>query len=185
MGLFQLEPGQWQFKPLQVSTVSASVISSVGIGEHVGSVVKMEPLSVKEIEERIAQRLEARKKKDFAKADEIRKSLAADGIIVEDKPTAPAAGNADQPELPYGLHAVREALRAGTRPLQRLLVLREDRQFADLVQQARSQHIPVHIEPPAAFDRLVPDQRHQGVIAFIAAKAYCSTDEILEHARRP
>jgi 23S rRNA (guanosine2251-2'-O)-methyltransferase len=79
---------------------------------------------------------------------------------------------------------VREALRAGSRPLQRLLVLRTDRQFADLVQQARSQHIPVHIEPPAAFDRLVPDQRHQGIIALIASKAYCSTDEILEHARR-
>lgn len=86
LGLFQLEPGQWQFKPLKVSAVSASDISSVGIGEHVVSVVKMEPLSVKEIEERIAQRLEARKKKDFAKADEIRKSLAAQGIIVEDKP---------------------------------------------------------------------------------------------------
>ncbi|HET6678226.1 MAG TPA: 23S rRNA (guanosine(2251)-2'-O)-methyltransferase RlmB [Nitrospira sp.] len=84
----------------------------------------------------------------------------------------------------YGLHAVREALRAGTRPLQRLLVLRTDRQFSDLVHQARSQHVPVHIEPPAAFDRLVPDQRHQGIIAFIAAKGYCSTDEILEHARR-
>ena len=42
----------------------------------------------------------------------------------------------------------------------------------------------MHIEPPAAFDRLVPDQRHQGIIPFIAAKGYCSTDEILEHARR-
>jgi cysteinyl-tRNA synthetase len=41
---------------------------------------------VEQIEERIAQRLEARKKKDFARADEIRKSLAAQGIIVEDKP---------------------------------------------------------------------------------------------------
>src|SRR5688572_12244045 len=44
--------------------------------------------------------------------------------------TAPAAGSADQPELLYGLHAVREALRAGTRPLQRVLVLRTDRQFS-------------------------------------------------------
>jgi 23S rRNA (guanosine2251-2'-O)-methyltransferase len=98
-------------------------------------------------------------------------------------PTAPAAGNADQPELLYGLHAIREALRAGARPLQRLLVLRTDRQFADVVQQARSQHIPVHIEPPAAFDRLVPGQKHQGIIAFVAAKAYCTIDDILEHAR--
>jgi cysteinyl-tRNA synthetase len=86
LGLFQLEPAQWQFKPLKVSAVSASDISSVGIGEHVISVVKIEPLSVEEIEERIAQRLEARKKKDFAKADEIRKSLAVHGIIIEDKP---------------------------------------------------------------------------------------------------
>jgi 23S rRNA (guanosine2251-2'-O)-methyltransferase len=99
-------------------------------------------------------------------------------------PTARAAGNADRPELLYGLHAVREALRAGNRPLQRLLVLRTDRQFADVVQQARTQHIPVHIEPPAALDRLVPDRRHQGIIAFVAAKAYCSTDDILGHARR-
>jgi 23S rRNA (guanosine2251-2'-O)-methyltransferase len=96
---------------------------------------------------------------------------------------APAAGNADQPELLYGLHAVREALRAGTRPLQRLLVQRTDRQFADLVQLAKSKRIPIHIEPPAALDRLAPGGRHQGVIAFVAAKAYSSTEEILERAR--
>ena len=79
---------------------------------------------------------------------------------------------------------VREALRAGSRPLQRLLVQRTDRQFADLVEQAKAQHIPVHIEPPPAFDRLVPGGHHQGVIAFVAAKAYDSTEDILELARR-
>ncbi len=46
---------------------------------------------------------------------------------------APAGGSDSPPELIYGLHAVREALRAGSRPLQRLLMLRTDRQFADLV----------------------------------------------------
>ena len=40
---------------------------------------------------------------------------------------APAGGSASPPELIYGLHAVREALRAGSRPLQRLLMLRTDR----------------------------------------------------------
>jgi cysteinyl-tRNA synthetase len=39
-----------------------------------------------EIEHLIAERLEARRKKEFAKADEIRKSLEAHGIIIEDKP---------------------------------------------------------------------------------------------------
>ncbi len=96
---------------------------------------------------------------------------------------APVAGSDSRPELLYGLHAVREALKAGTRPLQRLFLLRADRQFADLAQLAKIKRIPVHIEPPAAFDRLVPDGRHQGVIAFVAAKAYSSTEEILERAR--
>ncbi|MBI3356649.1 MAG: 23S rRNA (guanosine(2251)-2'-O)-methyltransferase RlmB [Nitrospirae bacterium] len=82
----------------------------------------------------------------------------------------------------YGLHAIREALRAGARPLQRLLVQRTDRQFAEIVQQAKAKRIPVHIEPPAAFDRLVPSGKHQGVIAFVAAKAYSSTEAILERA---
>ncbi len=96
---------------------------------------------------------------------------------------APADGNVEQSELLYGLHAIREALRAGTRPLQRLLVQQTDRQFAEIVQQARAKHIPVHIEPSAALDRLVPSGKHQGVIAFVAAKSYSSTEEILQRAR--
>jgi 23S rRNA (guanosine2251-2'-O)-methyltransferase len=97
---------------------------------------------------------------------------------------APAAGSDNQPEVLYGLHAIREALRAGTRPLQRLLVHRTDRQFAEIVQQAKAKGVPVHIEPPPALDRLVPQGKHQGVIAFVAAKAYSSTEAILDHARR-
>jgi len=97
---------------------------------------------------------------------------------------APRDGTANAAELIYGLHAVREALRAGGRPLQRLLVQRTDRQFADLVQQAKAQQIPVHIEPPRAFDRLVPGGNHQGVIAFVSAKAYSTTQDILDLARQ-
>src|ERR1700704_1964847 len=97
--------------------------------------------------------------------------------------TAPAGGSGSSPDLLYGLHAVREALRAGTRPLQRLIVLRTDRQFSDLVQLARAQQIPVHIEPPPAFDRLVPGGNHQGVIALIAAKSYDTIEQILERAK--
>src|SRR5262245_26713394 len=75
---------------------------------------------------------------------------------------APAAGSDSQPELLYGLHAIREALRAGTRPLQRLLVQRTDRQYAEIIQQAKAKRVPIHVEPPAAFDRLVPSGKHQG-----------------------
>ena len=98
-------------------------------------------------------------------------------------PTGPAAGNDNRPEVLYGLHAVREALRGG-RPLQRLLVQRTDRQFTEIIQQAKARQIPVHIEPPPAFDRWVPGGHHQGVIAFVAAKSYSSTAEVLESARQ-
>jgi 23S rRNA (guanosine2251-2'-O)-methyltransferase len=96
---------------------------------------------------------------------------------------APAGGSDSQPELIYGLHAVREALRSGSRPLHRLLVLRTDRQFSDLVQLAKSNRIPIHIESPPALNRLVANGKHQGVIAFIAAKSYDSTEQILDQAK--
>lgn len=78
---------------------------------------------------------------------------------------------------------MREALRAGTRPLQRLILMRTDRQFADLVQLAKLKRVPVHIEPPPAFARLVPTGNHQGVIAYIAAKAFSTTEDILGLAK--
>jgi cysteinyl-tRNA synthetase len=82
LGLFQLEPHQWQFNP---SAISVSEHVSVSLREA-ASVEKIEKLSDAEIESKIAERLEARREKDFAKADEIRKSLASQGIIIEDKP---------------------------------------------------------------------------------------------------
>ena len=94
----------------------------------------------------------------------------------------PADGNDDSQEILYGLHAVREALRAEARPLQRLLVIRMDKQFGDLVQLARARHIPIHVQPLASFDRLVPGGRHQGVIAYAAAKEYESEEAILARA---
>jgi len=68
MGLFHLE--RWQFKR--------------------NIVLKAEPgsyqISGKEIELKVAERDEARKQKDFKKADEIRQFLASYGIVIEDKP---------------------------------------------------------------------------------------------------
>ena len=95
---------------------------------------------------------------------------------------APAGGSDRVEEILYGLHAVREALKAGTRPLQRLVVLRTDKQFADLVQLARSLHVPVHLQPVASLDRLVPGGKHQGVVAFAAAKGYQTEEAILARA---
>lgn len=96
---------------------------------------------------------------------------------------APADGNDNPPEVIYGLHAVREALRAGIRPFQRLLVLGTDRQFGDIVRLAKEQRVPVYIEPRSAFDRFVPSGHHQGVIGLVAAKAYAEPDDILSSAQ--
>ncbi|MCE3222453.1 MAG: methyltransferase, TrmH family, group 3 [Nitrospira sp.] len=96
---------------------------------------------------------------------------------------APADGNDNPPEVIYGLHAVREALRAGVRPLQRLLVLATDRQFGEIVRLAKERHIPIHVEPRAAFDRFVPAGHHQGIIGLVAAKAYAEPDDIISSAQ--
>lgn len=95
---------------------------------------------------------------------------------------APAAGSDENQEILYGLHAVREALKAGSRPLQRLHVIRPDKQFGELVQLARSLHVPIHIQPAASLDRLAPGGRHQGIVAVVAAKAYQTEESILARA---
>src|SRR5574337_80162 len=91
-------------------------------------------------------------------------------------------GSADGGEILYGLHAVREALKAGNRPLHRILVLRTDKQFTDLVQLARSRRVPIHVQPQSSIDRLVPNGKHQGVVAFTSAKAYQTEESILARA---
>ena len=91
-------------------------------------------------------------------------------------------GSGDQPEVVYGLHALREILRANTRPLLRIHVVRPDRQFSDIVQLARNKRIPVHIDPPARLDRLVPQGRHQGIVGLVGAKAYADEEDLLDFA---
>jgi 23S rRNA (guanosine2251-2'-O)-methyltransferase len=98
-------------------------------------------------------------------------------------PTAPPAGSGESGEIIFGLHAVEEALRSGARPLRRLVVVRPDRQFDEIVQLARKAGVPVRIEPRPALDRLVPSGRHQGVVALAGAKAYAEPEDMLKTAR--
>jgi cysteinyl-tRNA synthetase len=69
LGLFQVPVRDWEFKT----------------GTDVKSVPQSVPTDA-EIEHQIAERNNARRRKDFARADEIRKILAAQGITLEDRP---------------------------------------------------------------------------------------------------
>ncbi|RMH03356.1 MAG: 23S rRNA (guanosine(2251)-2'-O)-methyltransferase RlmB [Nitrospirae bacterium] len=92
------------------------------------------------------------------------------------------AGNVDQTEYLYGLHAVGEALRQRPRSILRILVSRHDRPILELKRLAQSQHIPVYGEPRERLDRLVPHGRHQGVIGVITVKPYDTEEETLAYA---
>jgi cysteinyl-tRNA synthetase len=79
LGLFQLD--KWQFNPPKGAITSDSISLNVRETATVQSV-----MTETDIEEMLRQRNEARSRKDFKRADEIRKSLASQGIIIEDRP---------------------------------------------------------------------------------------------------
>lgn len=79
-----------------------------------------------------------------------------------------------------GIHAVREALRAGT-PLQWIAVdrTRNDARLQELVELARARGVPVRRDVRAALDRWGGGERHQGVVAAAAATRPVSLDELI------
>jgi cysteinyl-tRNA synthetase len=50
------------------------------------SEIGVRSLTDEDVESKISERNEARRQKDFKKADEIRRFLASHGVIIEDKP---------------------------------------------------------------------------------------------------
>jgi cysteinyl-tRNA synthetase len=86
LGLLQLD--KWQFVGGIVVTpgVASLTLTTFAPTVMVGQVSPEIELSEVQIEQQIAERLDAKKKKNFAQADEIRKSLASHGILIEDKP---------------------------------------------------------------------------------------------------
>jgi cysteinyl-tRNA synthetase len=95
LGLFQLE--QWQFSQMPFRSTLATDMpppiprSMVGEMSQITQSGMPLPLRVQlladaEVQSKVDERNEARKQKDFKKADEIRQSLASHGIVIEDKP---------------------------------------------------------------------------------------------------
>jgi cysteinyl-tRNA synthetase len=90
LGLFQLE--KWQFNP-SVPFVGMNIESGMPISSrkkhpaYVGVQSSSIPtLSEGDIETKITERIDAKKRKDFKRADAIREELKSLGITIEDKP---------------------------------------------------------------------------------------------------
>lgn len=84
-----------------------------------------------------------------------------------------------------GIHAVREALEAGS-AFDRILIAkgRQDSRVEEIVQLARERGIAVRFEDRGQLDRVANTRDHQGVVAFPAARAATTLEDILERANQ-
>lgn len=87
-----------------------------------------------------------------------------------------------------GRRAVMEALKAG-REINKLLVQEntEGGSFAEILHRAREVGVVIQTVPKAKLDEITQRSAHQGVVAYIAAKAYLELDELIKLAlkRKP
>ena len=84
-----------------------------------------------------------------------------------------------------GIHAVREALEAGS-AFDRILIAkgRQDTRVEDIVQLARRNGIPVRFEDRSQLDRLGNTKDHQGVVGMVAAKPASTLEDIIAAANK-
>jgi len=82
-----------------------------------------------------------------------------------------------------GIHAVREALRAG-RPMERVSIARGagGARLQEIIDLCRQSGVPVRFEPREALDRLSRNAPHQGVVAVAAAQRAASLEDALARA---
>jgi 23S rRNA (guanosine2251-2'-O)-methyltransferase len=84
----------------------------------------------------------------------------------------------------YGIGPVLEALRAGARRIERIIVAEgvAHHRLREVLDGARKFGIPVRREPRVAVDRLAGNRNHQGVIAVVSAAGYADADDLLSGA---
>lgn len=84
-----------------------------------------------------------------------------------------------------GRNGVLEALKAD-RSIDRLMVIdskNHDAPLKKIISEARKKGIVVRFEPKEKLDKISDKNKHQGVIAYVAAYDYVSIDEILNKAK--
>jgi len=86
-----------------------------------------------------------------------------------------------------GINPVLEALTAGTRHFDRLLVVKglRSRRLSDAIRRATRLGIPLRFEMRETLDRMAGGVPHQGLIAVVSAKPLLSLEQLLEGSRSP
>jgi 23S rRNA (guanosine2251-2'-O)-methyltransferase len=133
---------------------------------------------------RDGQRPEARRRDEPApderhRADQRRDERSGESFRGDPTPRATIAEGAHL----YGLLPVVEALRAGSRRVERVTIAEgaHEGRLHDLFELARAAGVPVRRAPRAELQRMAaPGANHQGVIANVAAVAYRDADELLD-----
>jgi 23S rRNA (guanosine2251-2'-O)-methyltransferase len=86
----------------------------------------------------------------------------------------------------YGVLPVLEALRAGSRRIERVIIaegVRHER-LSEIVETARRAGIQLRREPRAALNRLSGNANHQGVLAIVSAASYADEEALLSAISR-
>lgn len=86
--------------------------------------------------------------------------------------------------LLYGLHAVEEAIRSSNRRLESVVISRQrqDIRLKGIADACQAAGIPVRAESKEHLTRLARTEAHQGVVAVVAERGYCSLEELAQPA---
>jgi 23S rRNA (guanosine2251-2'-O)-methyltransferase len=90
-------------------------------------------------------------------------------------------------DLICGINPVLEALTAGTRHFDRLLVVKglRSRRLGEAIRRAGRLGIPLRFEMRETLDRMAGGVPHQGLIAVVSEKPVLSLESLLDSAREP
>ena len=85
-------------------------------------------------------------------------------------------------EVLYGLHPTEEAIRSGSRPLDRVIIARErrDERLERVLELCRSRGVRVSIEPREQLTRMAQTDAHQGVLAVLQERKFLTVEDLLE-----
>jgi 23S rRNA (guanosine2251-2'-O)-methyltransferase len=87
--------------------------------------------------------------------------------------------------IAYGIHAVLEALNAGS--VEKVCVERgqNNPRIREILDLGRQKHVPISMEDRIWLDRKADGARHQGVLAYVAEMRTLGVEEILGQAKQP